>query len=206
MTNKKMGHFKDKTAEQIYSLCLLFSCVFIMLLCFFARIFGILWFSADLSAIQEPSLFWQEFIKGALLVFELIFVYKILCRAKWGVCFLIALIETLIGIFISALFNNAIIVNSFYMLCYLVIPIFFVKKWWSILENLLLYVIGFLYCVIFLVGRIGNLQLESAYNFIYNILGTIDYKLFIVSLYLVIKYFGGIKICSATFFQKSLPI
>ena len=51
-----------------------------------------------------------------------------------------------------------------------------------------------LYAVLFLTGRIGIFDTESAYNFIYNVLGTIDYKLFIVTLYLLIKYFGGIKL------------
>lgn len=62
------------------------------------------------------------------------------------------------------------------------------------LESAILYALQILYSVLFLVGRIGILETDSAYNFIVSVLGTIDYKLFIVALYLLIKYFGGIKL------------
>lgn len=188
-------YFSDKTGEQIFVLCLLISCIAVMLLCVIARLCGILWFAADLTAVPVPSEFWQEVIMAALMIFELLFVYKILCRTKWWICFCISVIETLIGILIGYLTDgNNIATNIFYLACILIIPIFFVRKWYSILENALLYAISMLYGVIFLVGRIGGVDENSAYNFIYNVLGTIDYKIFIVSLYLFIKYFGGIKL------------
>lgn len=188
-------YFSDKSGEQIFVLCLLVSSIAVMLLCVIARLCGILWFAADLEAIPEPNRFWQEVIMAALMIFELLFVYKILCRTKWWICFCISVIETLIGILIGYLTNgNNIATNIFYLICILIIPIFFVRKWYSILENALLYVISMLYGVIFLVGRIGGVDENSAYNFIVSVLGTIDYKLFIVSLYLVIKYFGGIRL------------
>lgn len=188
-------YFSDKSGEQIFVLCLLVSSVAVMLLCVIARLCGILWFAADLEAVPVPNKFWQEVIMAALMIFELLFVYKILCRTKWWICFCISVIETLIGILIGYLTNgNNIATNIFYLICILIIPIFFVRKWYSILENALLYVISMLYGIIFLVGRIGGVDENSAYNFVYNVLGTIDYKLFIVSLYLVIKYFGGIRL------------
>ena len=188
-------YFSDKSGEQIFVLCLLVSSVAVMLLCVIARLCGILWFAADLEAVPVPNKFWQEVITAALMIFELLFVYKILCRTKWWICFCISTIETLIGILIGYLTNgNNIYTNIFYLICILIIPIFFVRKWYSILENALLYVISMLYGIIFLVGRIGGVDENSAYNFVYNVLGTIDYKLFIVSLYLVIKYFGGIRL------------
>lgn len=188
-------YFSNKSGEQIFVLCLLVSCVAVMLLCVIARLCGILWFAADLEIVPVPNKFWQEVIMAALMIFELLFVYKILCRTKWWICFCISVIETLIGILIGYLTNgNNIATNIFYLACILIIPIFFVRKWYSILENALLYAISMLYGVIFLVGRIGGVDENSAYNFIYNVLGTIDYKIFIVSLYLFIKYFGGIKL------------
>lgn len=188
-------YFSNKSGEQIFVLCLLVCCVAVMLLCVIARLCGILWFAADLTAVPVPSGFWQEVIMAALMIFELLFVYKILCRTKWWICFCISVIETLIGILIGYLTDgNNIATNIFYLACILIIPIFFVRKWYSILENALLYAISMLYGVIFLVGRIGGVDENSAYNFIYNVLGTIDYKIFIVSLYLFIKYFGGIKL------------
>ena len=191
---KLKEYFSNKTGEQIFVLCLLVTCVAVMLLCLITRLCGVLWFAADLEAIKEPSKFWQEVIKGALLVFELIFVYKILCRASWFICFIIAVLQTVCIIIIGCFSNNTIITNIFNMACILIIPIFFVRKWWSILENALLYGISMLYGIIFLVGRIGIFNDESAYNFIVSVLGTIDYKIFIVCIYLVIKYFGGIRL------------
>ena len=77
-----MKYFKDKSAEQIFTLCLLVSCVIVMLFCAIVRLCGGLWFTADLDSVPVPSEFWQQFIKACLLVFELSFTYKILCRTN----------------------------------------------------------------------------------------------------------------------------
>lgn len=144
-----MKSCKNKTAEQIFSLSLLIGCVALMLFCAIVRLCGGLWFAADLNAVPVPDKIWQEIIKGGLLVFELIFVYKILCRASWGVCFLVAVAETVIGVVLGETVNNEIVSNLFYMACYLIIPIIFVRKWWSIFENALLYILQLLYVIIF---------------------------------------------------------
>ena len=201
-------YFKNKTGEQIFALCLLVSVILVMLFCAIVRLCGGLWFAADMSKIVEPSKFWQEIIKGTLLLTELIFVYKILCRTSFFICFLIALAETLVGILLGETVNNAIIINLFNMACILFIPIFFVRSWFSLLENALLYGLSMLYGIVFLVGRIGGIDTEAAYNFVYNILGIIDFKLFFVALYLVVKYFGGIRLWKTQkrlIFQKDLP-
>ena len=187
-------YFSDKTGEQIFSLFLLIFIVVVMLFCAIVRLCGGLWFTADLDKVSEPSKFWQEVIKGALLIFELIFVYKILCRTSWIICFLIAFIETIIGIILGETINNAIISNIFYMLCIFIIPFCFQRHWFVILESAIYYLISFLYCALFLVGRIGNIDTDSAYNFYISIMGSIDQKLFSVSLYLLVKYFRGIKL------------
>ena len=200
-------YFKSKTAEQIFSLCLLCGIVLTMLFCAIVRLCGGLWFSADFSQITAPSKEWQEAIKGALLIFELLFVYKILSRTSFLTCFFIATIETLIGILLGEFVNNAIISNLFYMTCILFIPVFFVKTWFSFLENAIMYALCMLYGIVFLVGRIGGVDDTSAYNFTASVLGTIDYKLFIVSLYLFVKNFGGIKLWKGQkrlIFQKDL--
>ena len=194
MKNRLKEYFSDKTGEQIFSFCLLIGVVALMLFCAIVRLCGGLWFSADLSAVKEPNAFWQEVIKAALLIFELIFVYKILCRCSWGICFLISLIQTGIIIFIGYFSDNTIATNIFNLTCILFIPVIFTRKWITLLEDVLLYIIFTLYGLIFLVGRIGNIDSQTAYNFVYNILGMIDYKLFIISVFLFIKYFGGIKL------------
>ena len=201
-------YFKNKTGEQIFALCLLISVTLIMLFCAIVRLCGGLWFAADLSKITAPSKFWQETVKATLLIFELLFVYKILCRTSFFTCFGIAIAETLVGILLGETVNNAIIINLFNMACILFIPVFFVRSWFSLLENALLYGLSMLYGIVFLVGRIGGIDTEAAYNFVYNILGIIDFKLFFVALYLVVKYFGGIRLWKTQkrlIFQKDFP-
>ena len=200
------AYFSSKTPEQILSLCLLIVTSFAMLLCVIARLCGCLWFAADLTGVKEPSKFWQEVIKGALLVFELVFVYKILCRASWLVCFGIAVVETIVGILLGETISNTIVSNLFYMACIIFIPVFFVRSWFSLLENAILYCLSMLYGIVFLVGRIGGIG-GLGYSFIESVLGAIDFKLFFVALYLVVKYFGGIRLWKTQkrlIFQKDL--
>lgn len=189
-------YFSNKTGEQIFSLCLLVGIVALMLFCAIIRLCGGLWFTADMSKVPEPSKFWQEVITAALLVFELLFVYKILCRTSWIICFGIGLGEAALGILIGYLTNgNTLITNIFYVACYLIIPVLFVKHWFVYVEVVCIYLLSFLYALCFLTGRIGSVDLStSAYNFIYNVLGCIDFKLFFVALYLFVKYFGGIRL------------
>lgn len=187
-------YFKNKTAEQIFSLYLLCGIVLTMLFCAIVRLCGGLWFSADFSQITAPSKELQEAIKGALLIFELLFVYKILSRTSFLLCFFIATIETLIGILLGEFVNNSIISNLFYMACIFIIPFCFHRSFVVLLESGIYYVVSFIYCALFLVGRIGGIDSESAYNFYISVIGSIDQKLFSVALYLVVKYFGGIKL------------
>lgn len=187
--------FRTKTPEQTFSFILLIFSLLLMFLCAIARLAGILWFSADLSSVETPSRFWQEFISAALLIFELIFVYKILCRTKWSICFAIAIAEALTGILIGYLTcGNETINNLFYMICILFIPVLFRREWFSIIESAILYAVSMVYGILFCVGRIGDVSQEFTYNFIYGVLGAIDFKLFFVVLYLVVKNFGGIRL------------
>lgn len=187
--------FETKTPEQTFFFILLTFLLLLMFLCAIARLSGILWFSADLSSVETPSRFWQEFISAALLIFELIFVYKILCRTKWSICFAIAIAEALTGILIGYLTGGDETINNlFYMICILFVPVLFRREWFSIVESAILYAVSMIYGILFCVGRIGNVSQEFTYNFIYGVLGAIDFKLFFVVLYLVVKNFGGIKL------------
>lgn len=196
--NKIKEYFRTKTSEQIFSLCLLIGIVALMLFCAIVRLCGGLWFTADLSGIQEPSKAWQEIIKGALLVFELVFVYKLLCRTKWWICLIISIIETGICILTSYLARRweyvQTFVNLFNMFCMFFVPLLFVKHWFSLIDSAFVYAVEMIYCLLFMVGRIGTLDASGGFNFIYSVLGTIDFKLFTVALYLTINYFGGIRL------------
>lgn len=197
--NKVKEYFSTKTPEQIFSLSLLVFIVATMLFCLIVRLCGSLYFTADLTAITEPSKVWQEVIVGILLTFELTFVYKILCRKGWLVCIGISIGETLLGILIGYLTRNLegkignSLVSLFYLFCYMLIPLAFNKKRWSLVDSIVLYALQLLYSVIFMVGRIGKLD-SLAFNFICNVIGCIDYKLFIVTMYLIINNFGGIRL------------
>lgn len=207
--NRVKGYFKNKTGEQVFSLCLLISVTLIMLFCAIVRLCGGLWFAAELSKITAPSKFWQETVKATLLIFELLFVYKILCRTSFLTCFGIAIAETLVGILLGETVNNSIVSNLFYMACYFIIPLCFRREWFSLLESAILYGLQILYSVLFMVGRIGGIDENAAYTFAFGIISTIDYKLFIVAMYLFIKYFGGIKLWKKQkrlIFQTAPPI
>jgi hypothetical protein len=138
---------------------------------------------------------------GLLMVFELTFIYKLLCRTNWFICIIISIIQTLICTGINCLvelvFNNCIdgntVVQIFNIVCYFIIPLLFVRNWFSLIDSFILYGLQLLYSILFMVGRIGGLE-SSNFNFIVSMLSTIDYKLFIVSIYLFINYFGGIKL------------
>lgn len=179
---------KNKTSEQIFSLCLLVACFSIMLFCAIVRICGGLWFTADLSSVPVPNEFWQDRIMNILYVFEATFVYKILCHTRWSVCIIIAILQAIILEFIP----NELAINAINLATYFIIPFCFRRNLWSLLDSAILYAISLLYSVLFLVGRIGNIDSSATYNFVYNVLGSIDYKIWYVVVYLVQKYCGGI--------------
>lgn len=188
------AYFSTKTPEQVFTLCLLVTISSFMLLCAIARLCGVLWFAADLTAIPLPSKFWQEVIKGALLTFELTLIYKLLIGRPSVMCFSIALAETPIGILLGEFVNNVIISNLYYMACVIAIPALFVRRWYALLDGVILYSMAMLYGIAFSVGRIGGVNAAFAYDFVCNVIGVIDFKLFFVALYLFVKYFGGIRL------------
>lgn len=191
-------YFRTKTSEQIFSLCLLIGIVTLMLFCVIVRLCGGLWFTADLSSIKEPSRLWGNIISGILLSFELTFAYKLLCRRNWLICIALALAQTGLNLIIGYTVENTetkqLIINIINLVCIFVIPLPFVRQWFSLIDSAFVYAVEMLYSMLFLVGRIGSLDTEASYNFIYSVLGIIDFKLFVVALFLAINYFGGIRL------------
>ena len=109
------------------------ACIVLMLFCAIIRLCGVLWFTADLSAVKVPDVFWQETIKGIFLVFELTFVYKILCRTKWSICLLIAIAQTLLFAFMP--FLTITVKNIINLVLYFAIPFAFNRKFWTLLDS-----------------------------------------------------------------------
>lgn len=187
---KIQEYFRQKTPEQVFSFCLFVGCFILMLFCAIVRLCGGLWFTADTSQIEEPSKLLQDIIMGALMVFEATFVYKILCRTNWIWCILIAIGQLLLVYFAP----NTLVANIINVLAYYVVAILFRRNWVSLIETTIIYLLGFAYSALFLVGRIGFIDGKQAYDFVTGVLTSIDLKLFIVSIYLFIKNFGGIKL------------
>ena len=188
--NRIKQYFRSKTPEQVFSFSLLVGCFLLMLFCAIVRICGGLWFTADTSLIKEPNEFWQTVIMASLLLFEITIVHKILSRKSWKFAFMLSLSQLALVMLIE---NNTI--DSVINLLYYFVPHLIIhKKWKTLVESAFVYALLILYSLLFLVGRIGFVDGKQAHDFVTNVLTTIDYKLFVVSLYLFINNFGGVKL------------
>ena len=186
--NKIREYFRSKSAEQTFTLSLLIGCVGVMLFCAIVRLAGVFWFTADLESVPVPSEFWQDRIMNILYIFEETFVYKILCHTRWSICILIAIIQTVVLEFIP----SELAINIINLITYFIIPFCFRRDIWSLIDSTVLYATSLLYSLLFLVGRIGTVDDGAGYNFVYSVLGSIDYKIWYVVVYLIQKYCGGI--------------
>lgn len=182
--------FINKTAEQTMTLCLLILCIVVMAFCAIVRMCGALWFTADLNKVPIPSQYWQNRIMNIFYAFELTMVYKIMSSASWSICIIIAIIQTVIMEYIP----SDLAVNIIGLLLFFIIPIVLTKDIKTGIDCTFLYLAGLAYSALFLVGRIGKIEVDAAYNFVYNVVGMVDYKIFYIVIYLAQKYNGGIKI------------
>lgn len=187
-----MKVWKNKTPEQILSAWMLIVCATVMLFCAIVRISGGLWFTADLGSVPIPSQFWQEFITACLFAFEMVFVYKILCRCNWIIAIIISVLHTTVMAFIP----TQLWTNIFNIIAVFIVPMVYTKRTKTFFDSLFLYAIELIYSTIFLVGRIGDLSVDANSNFVYGVLGAIDFKLFIVAIYLYTKNYEGVKLWS----------
>ena len=195
-------YFKDKSAEQILSFCLLISTTILMLFCAIVRLCGGFWFFAELSVVPLPSEKWEEFIISALLGIYVLFIYKLRFRCRLLVLLSVFICHTGIAAFIPSLLWT----NIFHIAMIMLIPAIYTVDLRTFIDSLLLWLLCGLYSAIFLTARIGTIK-DASTNFVYNVLGAIDYKLFIVSLYLFINYYGGIRLWKKQkrlIFQKDL--
>lgn len=192
MLNSNTMQNKDvhREANQLFAKSLLLVCVFLMVISAVARIFGILWFQADLSVIEEPNHLIQQIIFAVLKGFELLFTYKILCKIDWGWCALISCLHVAVVGFFSGF-----VANLLDLLLMILLPIAFNHANWkiSLRDNIIFYVIVLAYSATFMFGRVGSV-FNATTNFYIGILSAIDYKVLFVALYLVVKTYGGIKL------------
>lgn len=180
----------NKTAEQIFSLALLAGTLGLLFCCLILRLYNVDWFLASFDKIPELPKFWQDRVMNVLFVFEMTFVFKILTRKRWMFCLIISIIQTVTIEFIP----EELYANIFNLCIVLFVPVICTRKLSAIIDSIFLYAMMILYSIIFLVGRVGNLDTSGAYSFEYSIIGILDYKLFIIVIYFYIKHFGGIRL------------
>lgn len=192
---QKIAYVREAyTDEQRFSLFLTIAMIIITLFMAIIRLCGILWFDIDFSEIKLPNSTQQNIIKFILLVFEMSFCYKIVLGRRWTVCILFAGVHSTLASIIPYPFNM-ICANLFWIGISCILR----RDLACIVDILLLYIFMSIYSLLFVVGRIGGIDNTIIYSYYYTVLGAIDYKLFIVSLYLIIKQFGGIKLWKRKF-------
>ena len=154
------------------------------------HLFGLEWFSSTVN-IPEPNRFWAEFTKAALKILELVFMYKITIKKGFLFCIIVSFVQTIAVGFLPL--GTAQSIADFVLL--MTLPTVLRKDHLNaFIDAIALYVILCLYAALFLIAKFGGLALNYGYSFYANIVGIIDYKLFIVTLYLYVKYKGGIKL------------
>lgn len=164
--------------------------VVLTILSFLLRILGLGWLSSRMN-IPEPKPMTQEIIKAGLKAFELTFVYRILTRKSFILCMFISVVQSFVAGFVPVGMYQSLFDLSFWI----IIPLIFRKdKFKAIVDEILLYAILTAYAALTLVGKFGELESSQVYSFYKNVASMIDYKLFIVTLYLFVKRKGGIRL------------
>lgn len=164
--------------------------IVLTILAFLLRVFGLDWL-ASLVAMPEPEPLVQAIIKAGLKAFELVFVYKILTKRSFVLCTIISLAQCFVAGFVPV----GTLQSCFDLFLWIAIPLTLRKdKLKTIVDEVLLYAILTAYAALTLIGKFGELESSQVYSFYKNVASMIDYKLFIVTLYLFIKKKGGIKL------------
>lgn len=174
---------KNRTNEEIFSLCLFFSCVVIMAVLAVFRFCGIGYFANEYK--EHAVIPWvQEVILFALKWIELIFILGALSRIKMRYVIIISFIYANIYWFVT----SEIISFILDILYYTAIP-FFVSKfeYKRITYGIILAVVVTAYQFLMMTARY-SINLSEKFNYVAMIESFFDYKIFIISIYLLIKY------------------
>ena len=152
------------------------------------RLFGMSTFESTFK-INEPSQMIQKIIKSALFVIEDIFVYKILTRRNWMVCLSFSCIHLIVSGFFAS--NISWVVDIAILL---LLSVLSRRKWSTIVDFLFLYALMTLYGFLSVFAKTGSVSVGNRTSFYVGIITGIDYKLFIVTLYLYTLMKGGIRL------------
>ena len=165
--------------KQTAAILLFFSFIAAMLFFAVVRIFGGLWFKAEFVWHDMPQ--WLSFlILNFLFIFDITFLLKILTNNSWVKSFIVAFLYNIVINFISSLSIHFITDIVF---C-LFVPLFFNKNKAKSFGYNLCYFLGiFGYQAIMMYGR--GYPMIGSFNAIWQLISTIDYRFFILSIFLL---------------------
>lgn len=166
-----------------------YTCLSLTVVAFLLHVFGLDWFASTVE-IPDPSETVQKAVKASLLVFELFFVYRMLTKRSTFLCLVVSVGHT-VGIgFIPA----GTILSWANIAIMLLASLMLRPKLHLILDYAFLYFLLNSYGVLVLLVKFGNVDVSYGMSFFYNVAAMIDYKLFVVSVYLFTKYKGGFRL------------
>ena len=174
-------YFSKKTDKEIFAIILFFSCLILMTVLAVFRFCGIGYFANEYEE-QELIPWVQELILFALKWVEMIFILATLSRLKMRFILLISFAYINIYWFI----NDSTI--SFILdLIYTIILPFFINKfdYKSITYGILLFFLIIAYQFIMMTARY-TIDLSEKFNYIAMIESVFDYKIFVISIYLLV--------------------
>ena len=177
----------ESNSSLVFCLLWVFAGLTVLLSLF--RLFGLSWFDSTLS-FEDPPVVFQKSIKGVLKGVELVFVYKILTRRGFLLCAGLAIVHV-VGVGCLPVGWQQSLADAFCMFSF---P-FLIRKSeraFALLETLVLYIAMNLYGLLFIFARFGDASYGQAFSFYASVVGLIDYKCFIVVLYLFTKLKGGV--------------
>lgn len=177
-----MNRLKDKSKGEIaLTLCLT---SMIILMAFFAvcRLCGWGYFANNYTE-HEYNYFWSEFILFILKAFEAVIILLTLTKCKWWICAIIGIAYA--SILIPNIFANYVFwIDCAYIL---VIPCILNKrKQESFGYNILFLIFILLYQLLMMYSRY-SINLSEKFNYLAQVASIIDYKIFLVVLFLFIK-------------------
>lgn len=180
----------SKAPKQVFIAGMFYVFLLTTLGAFLLHLFGLDWFRANIK-IEDPSTNVQIGIKAVLKAFELTFVYKLLSKRSFLFCIVCAAVHTgVVGFLPTGLYQSA--ADALLML---LVPLITRKDiGWIILDFLFLYALMTLYSLMLTAAKFGGLSMDYTYSFYANVAAMLDFKLFIVTLYLYTRYKGGIKL------------
>lgn len=173
-------YFSDKTDKEIFAILLFLSCIILMAVLAVFRFCGIGYFANDYPE-QTPIPWVQDSILFAMKLVEGFFILLILTRIKWYVALVVSLIYSFALIFIT----DTTLVYALDTVYMTIIPFVIMKfDYKRITYGIILVLLMLAYQFLMLFARY-EIDVESKFNYIAGIAAVFDYKIFILSIYLL---------------------